>query len=158
MFEAFTDPSANLAATRFTIWWLFLLMAGFYGAYLYRECRFRVWLGGPFDRALAGWTIEAASLSMHQFYWWAVEYYRVTGKCLSHDPTLYSVEVCRRMMSFQAWAPYVTPFFYVGVIVGAVLILPPIIVSVVGVPMIWARLGTKLCVVVLLSVGLVIVG
>lgn len=157
--EYFTDAYANLAATRFTMWWSFLLTSSFYAAYLWQTCNWRFWTGEPFNRALFGWTVEAIFLTCHQAYWWAVEHLQVVGSCAARDPlSKAATHACARAEWLRSHAPYLTPIFYAGIIIGIVLILPPIIVSVTGMRMVLARLMTKAVVIGLWFTGLVLTG
>lgn len=147
------DVQQALAATRFAIWTTFLLAAFVMLTYLYQSCRLRFWSGAPFDRAIAGWSCEALFISLQQAYWWGVEHLMVVGRCVSHDPRVYNVDVCREAAMLRDWAPYVTPFLYAGVLVGLVMIIPPLLTTISGYRIFYMGIGVKVSVVVLWSFG-----
>lgn len=153
------DPHSTLAATRFATWTSLAAISWLYSVNLWQSCRFRFWNGTPYDRALLGWVVESVAWSWHQAWWWAVEQSEVMGKCAARDPLSRAENVyCAQAAFLRTLAPYVTPIFYVGIVIGLVLVAKAMLMNVTGLRVAFARLATISIVAVLWFVGLALTG
>lgn len=123
--------TANLAAWRLVTWVSLLIAAGALADYVRIEWRARS-IDLEFARFTVGLIVMFSALGLHQFYWWRNEVYVARGHCHSTDVD-YDVVVCQLQGIWYSWAELITPLLYVGMALGMVLVLAPLLVMRYGI-------------------------